>query len=108
MRIWGRTVSAELDGAARDTYSMVRCEELRQNPVQELDLTRATDELVVDHRARVDLVLHALEQEGVLADLTELHELVAETLDTAALLPACSECGIGQRKYGRYTELRTL
>ena len=82
MRTWGRTVSAELDGAARDTYSMVRCEELRQNPVQELDLTRATDELVVDHRAGVDLVLDALKQERVLADLPELHKLVAQSLDT--------------------------
>ena len=57
-------------------------EELRQNAVEELDPARAPDELVVDHGARVDLVFDALEQERVLADLPELHELVAETLDT--------------------------
>ena len=56
---------------------MVRSEELGQNTREKLDLARATNELVVDHRARVDLVLNALEQEGVLADLPELHELIA-------------------------------
>ena len=66
----------------RQTYSVTGGEELRQNAVEELDLARAPDEFVVDHGARVDLVFHALEQERVLADLPELHELVAETLDT--------------------------
>ena len=58
-------------------------EELRQDTRQQLNLARAPDELVVDHRAGVNLVLDALEQERVLADLPQLHQLVAQTLDTA-------------------------
>ena len=61
---------------------MISSEELGEDTGQELDLARASDELVVDHRARVDIVLNALEQERVLADLAQLHKLVAETLDT--------------------------
>ena len=64
------------------TYSVIGSEELGQDTGEQLDLARAADELVVDHRARVDLVLDALEQERVLADLAQLHKLVAETLDT--------------------------
>ena len=62
---------------ARNSYSVVGREELGQNTREQLYLARTTDELVIDHRARVDLVLNALEQEGVLADLPELHELIA-------------------------------
>ena len=62
---------------------MASGEELRQDTRQQLDLARAPDELVVDHRARVDLVLDALEQERVLADLPQLHQLVAQALHTA-------------------------
>ena len=51
--------------------------------MEEFDLARATDELVVDHRAGVDLVLDTLKQKRVLADLPELHKLVAQTLHTA-------------------------
>ena len=62
---------------------MASGEELVQDTREQLDLARAPDELVVDHRAGVELVLDALEQERVLADLPELHELVATTLDTS-------------------------
>ena len=64
------------------TYSVASGEELRQDTREQLDLARASDEFVVDHRARVDLVLDALEQERELADLPQLHQLVAQTLHT--------------------------
>ena len=56
---------------------------LGQDPVKELNLARYADEIIVDGAGGVDLVFNTLKEEGVLADLTELHELVAETLDTS-------------------------
>ena len=79
-------------------------EELGQDTGEQLDLTRAADELVVNHRARVDLVLDALEQEGVLADLPELHELVAQTLDTARFAAKRTST---QTPFDRHNEKRT-
>ena len=67
---------------------MASGEELGEDAREQLDLARASDELVVDHGARVDLVLDALEQEWMLADLPELHELVAQTLDTTRFAAA--------------------
>ena len=75
---------------------MVGREELRKDTVEELDLARATNELVVDHRAWVHLILNALEQERMLADLAELHELIAETFETAGLPPR----GVSSRTRG--------
>ena len=51
--------------------------------MKQLDLSRRSDELLVDEASGVDLVLDTLEQEWVLADLTKLHELVTQTLDTS-------------------------
>ena len=51
------------------SHSVASGEELRQDTRKQFDFARAPNELVVDHRARVDLVLDALEQERVLADL---------------------------------------
>ena len=64
------------------TYSVISSEELGEDTGQELDLARATDEFLIDVTRGVDLVFNALEQERMLADLTQLHELVAKTLDT--------------------------
>ena len=58
-------------------------EELGQNAAEQFDLARSTNELVVNEARRVHVVLDAVEQEGVLADLAQLHELVAQALDTA-------------------------
>ena len=55
--------------------------ELGKNPMEEFNLPRCPDELLVNEATRTDLVLDTLEQEGVLANLAELHEFVAEPLD---------------------------
>jgi hypothetical protein len=56
---------------------------LGKNARQQLDFTRSTDELVVDETGWVDLVLDALKQEWVLANLAKLHELIAQAFHTA-------------------------
>ena len=56
--------------------------EFRKNSLQQLELASDTMDLVIDHSAWVNLVFDAVEQERMLADLSELHELVAETFDT--------------------------
>ena len=78
----GKCISSDHRVECESAHSVTGGEELGKNAGEQLDLARASDELVIDHGARVDLVLDALEQEGVLADLPELHELVAQTLDT--------------------------
>jgi hypothetical protein len=60
---------------------MVGGEELGKNAVEQLDLSGRTNEGIVDITTRIEIVLDALEQEGMLANLAELHELVTETLD---------------------------
>jgi hypothetical protein len=52
-------------------------EELGKNPRKQLNFTGGTDNLVIDEIARVELVLDIFKQEWVLADLAELHKLVA-------------------------------
>ena len=42
-------------------------------------------DLIVNHSTRIDLVFDAVEQERMLADLTQLHKLITETLDTTLL-----------------------
>jgi hypothetical protein len=79
-----------------DEYAMAGGKELGQDPVEELDLARCANEFIIDEAGGVDLVFDALEEEGMLADLTELHKLVAETLDTCRftggiLAPATEE-----------------
>jgi hypothetical protein len=59
--------------------------ELGQNTSKEFYLASATNKLVVDHATGVHLVLHTLEEERVLADLSQLHKLVGETLDATCL-----------------------
>jgi hypothetical protein len=68
-------------------------EKLGKNPREQLNFTGSTHNLVVDKIARVELVLDILKQEWVLADLAELHELVAQAFDTAPfpINGACSE-----------------
>jgi hypothetical protein len=53
-------------------------EELGEDARQKLEFTGGTDELVIDETAGVDLILHTVEQERVLADLSKLHELVTQ------------------------------
>jgi len=53
--------------------------------MEQLNLARRANELVVDEASGVDNILNALEEEGVLADLAELHELIAQSLDTLRL-----------------------
>lgn len=62
---------------------MIGGKELRQDTRQKLDLARRSDELVVDQTARIDLIFNALKKERMLTDLSKLHELVTETLDTS-------------------------
>lgn len=62
---------------------MASSEELGKNPREQLNFTGGTHNLVVDEIARVELVLDILKQEWVLADLAELHKLVAQAFDTA-------------------------
>ena len=78
---------------------MASCKELGKNPIKQLNFTGGTNKLVVDETGRVDLVLDTVEQEGVLADLAKLHELIAQAFD-AARFPingACSDSEL--RKY---------
>lgn len=56
--------------------------ELGQDHVGALILPDERTRFVIGEASGVDLVSDALEEEGMLADLTELHEFVAETLDT--------------------------
>jgi hypothetical protein len=63
------------------TNPMVGSEELGKNAVEQLDLSGRTNERIVHITTRIEIVLDALEQEWMLANLTELHELVTETLD---------------------------
>jgi hypothetical protein len=58
-------------------------EKLGKDARQQLDFTRSTDELVVNETGWVDLVLDAVEQEWVLANLAKLHEFIAQTFHTA-------------------------
>jgi hypothetical protein len=66
---------------------MTSCEEFGKNAVQQFDLSRCPDELVVDISTGADLILDTLEQERMLTDLAQLHKLVAQTLD-ASRFPA--------------------
>lgn len=63
---------------------MAGMEELREDTVQQLDLPRGSDDGVVDLPGRVHFVFNAVKQEGVLADLSELHQLVTQSLDTTS------------------------
>ena len=63
-------------------YTMVGGEEFRQDSRQQFDLTGRANEVVVDVSRWVDIVFDALEEERMLADLSQLHELVAKTLHT--------------------------
>jgi hypothetical protein len=64
------------------THSVACGEEFGKDPGQKFDLTRRPNEFVVDHTARVDLIFYTLEQEGMLTNLPELHQLVTQTLYT--------------------------
>lgn len=64
------------------TYPVVGSKEFGKNAAQKFDLAGCPDEFVVNETTRADLVLDTLEQEGMLTDLTKLHELVAQTFDT--------------------------
>jgi hypothetical protein len=57
-------------------------EEFGQDTVQKFDFARRSHDLLVYHTTWTDDILDALEQERMLADFAELHEFVAEALDS--------------------------
>ena len=59
---------------------MVCGEKLGQDTREQLNLPGRANNLVIDHARGVDPVLHRLEQERMLADFAELHELVRQAL----------------------------
>lgn len=63
-------------------YSVTCSKEFGENTRQELKFAGGPNELVVNETTRVHLILHALEQERVLADLPELHQLITQPLYT--------------------------
>lgn len=50
-------------------YPVALVKELGEDTVEELDLARGADDLVVDDATGVDLILDAVEQERMLTDL---------------------------------------
>ena len=64
------------------THSVIGGEEFWKDTRQQLDFTRCTDKRVVNVATGIDVIFDALEQERVLTDLPQLHQLVAQTLDT--------------------------
>ena len=78
-------------GRAVSTYAMSSSEELGQNSVEELELSRRSNQLLVGIAGRVDLIFHTLEQERMLADLAELHDHVLKTLDRLASTTQASQ-----------------
>jgi hypothetical protein len=64
------------------TDSVACSKELGKDACQKLNLPRRLYELVIDHTARIDLVLDALKQEQMLTYLPKLHQLVTQALHT--------------------------
>lgn len=64
---------------------MVGRKQLGQDSVEELKLARRPPERVVDVAGRVDRILDVANDEWVVADLSQLHERVVETLDDVRL-----------------------
>ena len=62
---------------------MASSKEFGEDTREQLKFARRADKFVVDDAARVDLVLDPVEEVGVLTDLAELHELIAEALEAA-------------------------
>ena len=62
---------------------MTRSEELGEDANKQFGLARAPPNVMIDRTIRADPIFDAIEQERMLADLSELHKLIAETLDTA-------------------------
>ena len=61
---------------------MTRSKEFGQDTVQQFNLSRCPDEFVINESTGTDLILYAFEQEGMLADLAQLHQFVTETFYT--------------------------
>ena len=53
--------------------------------VHSLKLARSADKFIINETARADFIFHTLKQERVLADLSKLHELITQSLDTFRL-----------------------
>ena len=66
---------------------MVSSEQLGQDADKQFELARSPPDGIFDHTAGSTPVFNTLEQEEVLVDLPQLHELVAETLNTAIRFP---------------------
>ena len=83
MRTCTKSTSFHCESGVVATHSVACSEELGKNACQKLDLTRRSNKFIVYHTARVNLILDALEQEWMLADLPKLHQLVTQALDTS-------------------------
>jgi len=67
----------------RSTHSMSSSEKLGKNPIQQLNLSRGTNDAFINHSTGVDLVFDAFEKERMLTNLSELHKFVTETFDSS-------------------------
>jgi hypothetical protein len=79
-RVNGMFTVVEKEG---ETYTMTSCKELGQDTIEEFHFPRRTDKRLVDKAPRVNLVFDTLKQERMLANLSQLHKLVAQTLDSS-------------------------
>lgn len=72
-------------------------EKLGKNARQEFEFPRGTDNLVVDVTSGIYLVLDLFKEEGMLTDLTELHQLIGKPRECIplAINAAGSECQKG-------------
>jgi len=62
-------------------YSMIGREKFWEDPIEEFELSRAPPEAVIADRRWVDGVLDRIQNEGMVANLPELHDGVVETFD---------------------------
>lgn len=67
------------------SHSVTASKELGKDAVQELNFTGCSHELFIHHTARTDVILYTLEQEWMLANLSQLHELITQALHSTRL-----------------------
>ena len=63
-------------------YSVTRDKKFREDARKQFKFSGGTNDFVVHDTAWINLVLDALEQEGMLADFSELHKLITQPFDT--------------------------
>ena len=62
---------------------MIGGEELGKDTIEQLELAGCAYKFIIDEPTRADFIFHTFEQVRMLADLSKLHELVTQSLDTA-------------------------